>query len=37
VFLDFAEAPEHPAVVSPEAIAQNREAWIEAWTEVVLR
>jgi thiamine transport system substrate-binding protein len=37
VFLDFAETPEHPAVVSSEAIAQNREAWIEAWTEVVLR
>ena len=37
VFLDFAEIPERPAVVSPEAIAKNREAWIEAWTEVVLR
>ncbi|MBC7250734.1 MAG: thiamine ABC transporter substrate-binding protein [Anaerolineae bacterium] len=37
VFLDFAETPAHPAVVSPEDIAANREAWIEAWTEVVLR
>ena len=37
VFLDFAQIPEHPAVVSPQDIAQNREIWIEAWTEVVLR
>ena len=37
VFQDFAETPEHPAVVSPQAIAQNREAWIEKWTDVVLR
>ncbi|MDY7042330.1 MAG: ABC transporter substrate-binding protein, partial [Chloroflexota bacterium] len=37
VFLDFAETPARPAVLGPEAIAQNREAWIESWTEVVLR
>ena len=37
VFLDFAQIPEHPAVVSPQEIVQKREAWIEAWTEVVLR
>jgi ABC-type thiamine transport system substrate-binding protein len=37
VFTDFAEVPEHPAEVSPEAIDENREAWIEKWTEVVLR
>ena len=33
----FAEAPLKPAQVSPEAIDQNREKWIEAWTETVLR
>ena len=33
----FAEAPPKPAQVSPEAIDQNREKWIEAWTETVLR
>jgi len=33
----FAEAPPRPAQVSPEAIGQNREKWIEAWTETVLR
>ena len=33
----FAEVPPQPAQVSPEAIDQNREKWIEAWTETVLR
>jgi thiamine transport system substrate-binding protein len=37
VFTDLAEIPEHPAEVSPEVIDRNREAWIEKWTEVVLR
>lgn len=37
VFVQFAEIPEKPAYVSPEAIETNREAWIEAWTETVLR
>ena len=32
----FAETPPQPAQVSPEAIDQNREKWIEAWTETVL-
>jgi thiamine transport system substrate-binding protein len=32
----FAEVPSQPAQVSPEAIDQNREKWIEAWTETVL-
>jgi thiamine transport system substrate-binding protein len=37
VFVRFAQVPEKPAYVSPEAIEANREAWIEAWTEAVLR
>jgi thiamine transport system substrate-binding protein len=37
VFVRFAQIPEKPAYVSPEAIEANREAWIEAWTETVLR
>jgi len=32
----FAEVPSKPARVSPEDIDQNRERWIEAWTETVL-
>ncbi len=33
----FAEAPPNPAIVAPDNIAKNREHWIEAWTETVLR
>ena len=29
--------PENPAFVSPQAIAADRERWIQAWTETVLR
>ena len=36
-FQKFLEIPEHPAYLSPEDIAANREAWINAWTETVLR
>ncbi len=37
VFADFAQTPQNPASVNPEEIAAHREAWIEAWTEDVLR
>jgi thiamine transport system substrate-binding protein len=37
VFRRFAEIPEDPAAVDPEAIESNREAWIGAWTQAVLR
>ncbi len=33
----FAQVPPKPAIVSAEKINQNREKWIEAWTETVLR
>jgi thiamine transport system substrate-binding protein len=36
-FQEFLAVPQNPAYVSPEEIALNREAWIKAWTEVVLR
>jgi thiamine transport system substrate-binding protein len=36
-FQKFLAIPEHPAYVSSEDIATNREAWINAWTEIVLR
>jgi thiamine transport system substrate-binding protein len=29
--------PQNPAYVSPDEIAANREAWINAWTETVLK
>ena len=37
VFANFAVVPEQPAVVEYAAIEANRETWVEAWTEVVLR
>ena len=36
-FAKYLVSPENPAYVSPEAIAQNRETWLKAWTEAVLR
>jgi thiamine transport system substrate-binding protein len=37
VFDRFAAIPEQPAQVNYGAIEANREAWVEAWTEAVLR
>ncbi|MGB2963001.1 MAG: thiamine ABC transporter substrate-binding protein [Anaerolineales bacterium] len=36
-FQKFLEIPEITAEVSPEMISQNREKWINDWTEAVLR
>ena len=36
-FQKFLSIPENPAFVSPDDIAANREAWINAWPEAVLR
>jgi thiamine transport system substrate-binding protein len=36
-FQKYLEVPEITADVSPAAIAANREKWINAWTETVLR
>lgn len=37
LFVRYLAVPERPAYVSPQDIAANREAWIRAWTEVVLQ
>lgn len=37
VFAEHSLIPDNPAVVSPADITANRESWIEAWTETVLR
>lgn len=37
VFSKHARVAEHPAAVPQAAIEKNREAWIEAWTNTVLR
>jgi thiamine transport system substrate-binding protein len=36
-FTKFLINPQYPAVVDPQEIAANREKWIQAWTETVLR
>ncbi|MBN2115193.1 MAG: thiamine ABC transporter substrate-binding protein [Anaerolineales bacterium] len=36
-FTKYAQAPEQTAVLSPEEIAANRDQWIQAWTDVVLK
>jgi thiamine transport system substrate-binding protein len=35
-FIENIQIPDQPASLPPELIDQNREAWIEAWTETVL-
>jgi thiamine transport system substrate-binding protein len=37
VFSRFAEIPENPSSVDPDAIEANREDWIKDWTQTVLR
>lgn len=36
-FIKYAQIPEQPAELDPDRIAANREQWIQAWTETVLR
>jgi thiamine transport system substrate-binding protein len=36
-FVQYAQIPEQPATLDPALIAANREGWIAAWTETVLR
>jgi thiamine transport system substrate-binding protein len=36
IFVKFSATPDETAYVAPEAIEQNREKWIQAWTETVL-
>ncbi len=36
-FVEYLTIPDKPAELDPAEIAANREAWIQAWTETVLR
>jgi thiamine transport system substrate-binding protein len=36
-FVEWTQVPQETASLPPETIDANREQWIEAWTEVVLR
>ena len=37
LFKQYAQMPKDPVQMNPNTIEINRERWIEAWTEVVLR
>lgn len=37
LFVQYAEQPESPASLDPATIEANREAWIAAWTDLMLR
>lgn len=37
VFEQYLAVPEYPVYLNPADIAANRELWINAWTEIVLR
>ena len=36
-FVNYLAIPEEPVYLDPELIATNRERWIQAWTETILR
>lgn len=36
-FAKYAQAPEQTAVLAPDAIAANRDNWIQAWTDAVMK
>jgi thiamine transport system substrate-binding protein len=36
-FVQYAQIPDQPAALDPADIAANREKWIQAWTDMVLR
>jgi thiamine transport system substrate-binding protein len=37
VFTDNSTVPTDPATMDPATIAANREAWLDTWTDAVLR
>jgi thiamine transport system substrate-binding protein len=37
VFTEFAVRPADPLTLPPDEIAENRQAWIDEWTTIVLR
>lgn len=36
-FSKYAQVPEQTAALAPDVIAEKRDAWIQAWTDVVLK
>jgi len=36
-FTKYSQAPEQTAAIAPDVIAANRDKWIQAWTDVVMK
>jgi thiamine transport system substrate-binding protein len=36
-FVQYAQIPQQPARLDPAQIAANREKWIQAWTDLMLK
>jgi thiamine transport system substrate-binding protein len=36
-FVEFSVVPEETSRIDPQLIEDNREAWLQAWTDTVLR
>jgi thiamine transport system substrate-binding protein len=36
-FTKYAQAPEQTASLTPDMIAENRDAWIQSWTDVMIK
>ena len=36
-FTKYAQSPEKTATLAPDIIAEKRDAWIQAWSDVVLK
>jgi thiamine transport system substrate-binding protein len=36
-FVKYSQAPKQTAVLAPDVIAEKRDAWIQAWTDVVMK
>jgi len=36
-FIKYAQIPRQPAMLAPDVIAAKRDAWIQAWSDVVLK
>jgi thiamine transport system substrate-binding protein len=36
-FVKYSQAPKQTAKLAPDVIAQKRDAWIQAWTDVAMK
>jgi thiamine transport system substrate-binding protein len=36
-FIKYSQAPKQTATLDPKVIAEKRDAWIQAWTDTVMK